>query len=60
MGCSYFFNGVAIKELPTFTLVAGRVFLTSAILLVIVHAMGMRMPTARRLWLAFLGMALHR
>ncbi len=57
-GGSFFFNGVAIKELPTFTIVVCRVFLASVILLAIMRARGTKMPTGRRIWGLFLVMAL--
>lgn len=57
-GSSFFFIGVAVKELPTFTIVIGRVSIAAVILLVVMRVMGTRMPTDRRLWVAFFGMAL--
>jgi drug/metabolite transporter (DMT)-like permease len=53
-GGSFFFVGVAVSEIPPFTLVFMRVFLAALILLVIVHAMGLRMPSDPRIWAAFL------
>lgn len=55
-GGSFFFVGVAVAELPTFTIVAVRVVLAALILLVVIRLSGQQMPTGRRVWLAFLAM----
>lgn len=55
-GGSFFFNGVAIRELPTFTVVVGRVVLGAVTLLIVMRFMGLRMPTEGRIWTAFFGM----
>ena len=57
-GGSFFFVGVAVAEVPPFTLVCLRVGLAALLLLVIVHAMGQRMPASREAWLAFVIMGL--
>jgi drug/metabolite transporter (DMT)-like permease len=57
-GGSFFFNGVAVRELPVFTVVVARVTLAALILLVILKLTGEAMPTARRVWAAFFGMGL--
>jgi len=57
-GASFFFNGVAVAELPTFTVVVGRVAIASLILLAVMRVMGHAMPTSRRVWTAFFGMGL--
>lgn len=57
-GGSFFFNGVAVRELPSFTLVWLRVAIAAAALLAIVRLSGQRMPTAPRVWAAFFGMGL--
>ena len=57
-GGSFFFNGVAVKELPTFTIVVARVALAAAVLLLVMRATGQRMPMAPGVWLAFFGMGL--
>jgi drug/metabolite transporter (DMT)-like permease len=57
-GGSFFFNGVAVRELPSFTLVWLRVAVAAASLLLIMRVLGQRMPTERRVWVAFLGMGL--
>ena len=55
-GCSFFFNGVAVRELPTFTIVVGRVALASLTLLLVMSVAGQQMPRNRRVWFAFGGM----
>jgi drug/metabolite transporter (DMT)-like permease len=55
-GGSFFFNGVAVKELPTLTIVVGRVVLASLILLVVLRASGTALPVSGTVWLAFFGM----
>ncbi|MBT4702479.1 MAG: EamA family transporter [Rhodospirillaceae bacterium] len=57
-GGSFFFNGVAVRELPTFTVVSARVVLGAATLLIIMRMMGLRMPRERRIWVAFFCMGL--
>ncbi len=57
-GGSFFFTGVAVKELPPFTIVVLRVGLAALILNFVVRAMGQRMPSATRVWVAFFGMGL--
>jgi drug/metabolite transporter (DMT)-like permease len=55
-GGSFFFVGVAVKELPPLTIVLGRVALASVILLVIVYFKGKRMPLSLSIWGSFLVM----
>ena len=55
-GGSFFFNGVVVRELPTFTVVVGRVILGAAALLIVMRFMGLRMPKERAIWQAFFGM----
>lgn len=55
-GGSFFFTGIAIRELPPLTIVFLRVALAAAILLVVLKATGVPMPKSRSVWLAFLGM----
>ena len=57
-GGSFFFNAVAAQELPSFTLVWLRVAVAAAALLMVVHLVGHRMPTGRRVWASFFGMGL--
>jgi drug/metabolite transporter (DMT)-like permease len=57
-GGSFFFNGVAARELPSFTLVWLRVTIAAVALLLVLRARGERLPVDRRFWPAFLGMGL--
>jgi drug/metabolite transporter (DMT)-like permease len=57
-GGSFFFTGIALAELPVFTLVAARVALGALVLNLVVPALGGRMPNDARTWLAFFGMGL--
>jgi hypothetical protein len=55
-GGSFFFVGVAVRELPPLTVVCCRVGLAAAILLVVVHLKEDRMPTAGGVWGGFFAM----
>ena len=55
-GGSFFFTGVAVRELPSLTIVLLRVGLAALILLAVLHALGMRLPKDRRIWAALVGM----
>ena len=55
-GGSFFFVGVAVAELPPFTIVLLRVGLAAAVLWFVVGLVGLRMPAAKGLWPAFFGM----
>lgn len=57
-GGSFFFNGIAVRELPVFTVVVSRVALAAIILLAFLRLRGERMPRDRRVWAAFFGMGL--
>jgi drug/metabolite transporter (DMT)-like permease len=57
-GGSFFFNAVAVKELPTFTVVVCRVLLASLTLLGVLHVTGTAFPRSRRVWTAFFQMGL--
>ncbi len=57
-GGSFFFNGIAVRELPTFTVVVVRVALAAFILLVVMGITGQKLPWNYRLWAAFLVMGL--
>lgn len=57
-GGSFFFIGVAVRELPTFTLVLLRVSLAALALWAFVLATGRAIPRNRAVWVAFLGMGL--
>ena len=56
-GGSFFFIGIAVKELPPMTIVALRVSLAALALLVIVRIAGLRMPRDARAWRAFFVMS---
>jgi len=53
-GGSYFFVGVAVKELPTLTIVLARYIITAPLFLLISMHMGLRMPWDRQFWPDFL------
>ncbi|GAB6906475.1 conserved membrane hypothetical protein [Desulfosarcina cetonica] len=55
-GGSFFFVGIAVKEVPPLTIVFFRVVLASIILLTIVYLKGGKMPTLPALWGGFLVM----
>jgi drug/metabolite transporter (DMT)-like permease len=57
-GGSFFFNGVAVRELPSFTLVWLRVACAVITLLVVLRLLGQRIPTQAPIWIAFFGMGL--
>ena len=53
-GGSFFFVGVAVKEMPPLTIVLCRVALASIILLAVVHLKGNKMPSSKGLWGGFI------
>ena len=57
-GGSFFFNGVAVRELPTFTIVVGRVALASVALLLVMRVTGQQFPRNPRIWIVFGGMGM--
>ena len=57
-GGSFFFNGVALRELPPLTIVALRVGLAAVILHGVILATGRRMPAGSRVWSSFFVMGL--
>lgn len=57
-GGSFFFVGVAVKELPPLTIVSLRVGFASLALLAVVHFSSHKLPRKREIWVAFLGMSL--
>jgi drug/metabolite transporter (DMT)-like permease len=57
-GGAFFFNAIAVKELPVFTVVVARVALAALALLAVLKVAGIRMPTERRVWIAFFGMGI--
>lgn len=52
-GGSFFFNQVAIADLPTFTVVTARLVLGALILLSVLRIAGKRLPATREAWVAF-------
>lgn len=57
-GGSFFFNGVAVRELPPLTIVFSRVGLAAATLHLLMAVSGRRLPGGRAAWLAFAGMGI--
>jgi drug/metabolite transporter (DMT)-like permease len=57
-GGSFFFIGIAVKELPPVTIVALRVSLAAVALLIVCRIMGLRLPREGAVWRAFFGMGL--
>ena len=57
-GGSFFFNGVAVRELPSFSLVWLRVAVAAATLLLVMRSLGQRMPMQGSTWIAFFCMGL--
>lgn len=57
-GGSFLFNGIAVKEVPVFTIVAFRVLLAAAALHVVLRVSGIPLPLDRRSLAAYLGMAI--
>lgn len=57
-GGSFFFTGIAVKELPPLTIVAARVGLAALALLVGLRIAGIPMPRSPKVWAAFFGMGL--
>jgi drug/metabolite transporter (DMT)-like permease len=57
-GGLFFFNGVAVRELPALTLVWLRVTVAAVALLVVLRALRIPLPTGCGTWSAFLGMGL--
>jgi drug/metabolite transporter (DMT)-like permease len=57
-GGSFFFNGIAVRELPSFTLVWLRVACAAVTLGIVLRLLGQRMPKQASVWAAFLGMGL--
>jgi drug/metabolite transporter (DMT)-like permease len=55
-GGSFYFIGIAVTELPTFTIVFLRVGIAALGLHVILRVMGERMPTGFGIWRAFFAM----
>jgi drug/metabolite transporter (DMT)-like permease len=57
-GGSFFFNGVAVRELPPLTIVLARVTIAAALLLPLLWARGGRLPARLSGWTPFLVMGL--
>ncbi|MFB9149221.1 DMT family transporter [Roseovarius ramblicola] len=57
-GGSFFFNEVAVRDLPVFTVVVGRVALAAVLLLAVLRLRGERLPRGGRIWAAFACMGL--
>ena len=57
-GSSFFFYGVAVKELPTFSIVFARVVVGSLVLLVVMRFAAEKLPKSKEIWIAFAIMAL--
>lgn len=57
-GGSFFFNGVAVQELPTFTVVVCRVAIAAVVLLLTLRIRGSRLKWTPDLWAAFFAMGL--
>ncbi len=53
-GSSFIFNDIAVRELPTLTVVVARVVLAALILLAVMRLTGARLPTDRSIWRALL------
>jgi drug/metabolite transporter (DMT)-like permease len=56
-GCTFLFVGLALQELPPFTLVLTRVAIAAALLIPVVHLMGHRLPSTWRGWQPFVVMS---
>lgn len=52
-GGAFFFNGVAVKELPTLTIVAARLGFGAIGLLAMLKVLGIPLPRTTGLWIAF-------
>ncbi len=57
-GGSFFFVGVAVRDLPPFSIVTARVGLAALALLVLLRLLGQRLPRDPRVLAAFLGMGM--
>lgn len=57
-GGSFFFNGVAVKELPPLTIVLARVAIAAVLLMPLLRARGGKLPADLRGWTPFLVMGL--
>jgi len=57
-GGSFFFNEVAVAEMPALTVVAARVAGAALVLVLVLRVFGIALPRDRRVWAAFLIMGL--
>lgn len=57
-GGSFFFVGIAVKELPPFTIVLARVAIATLFLLPAVFVMGLRLPSSIGAWAPFFVMCI--
>lgn len=57
-GGAFFFNAVAVAEIPVFTVVVSRVAIAALVLFILLRLTGRAMPTDRVAWAAFFGMGL--
>ena len=57
-GGSFFFNEIAVRQLPVFTVVVCRVALAAVILQMVLRLTGQRLPRGGRVWAAFFGMGM--
>ncbi|WP_313615371.1 DMT family transporter [Rhizobium sp.] len=57
-GGSFFFIGIAVKELPPVTIVTLRVSMAAVALLIVCRIMGLHLPRQWAVWRAFFGMGL--
>lgn len=55
-GGSFFFVGIAVRDLPTLSIVALRVGMAAVVLWVVVGLLRRPVPRSRSVWAAFLGM----
>lgn len=57
-GSSFMFNRIAVATLPPLTVVAGRVGIAAIVLIIIVYALGKRLPLPGRTWWPFVVIAI--
>lgn len=57
-GASFFFAAVAVRDIPPLTLVLARVAIAAAILLPIVRALGLALPTGLAAWRSYAVLAI--
>lgn len=57
-GASFFFNEIAVRELPVFTVVVCRVALAAIMLFALMRLLGQSLPRGCKVWAAFFGMGL--